>query len=108
MTASSDIRFIDKELENAYNEIPENDPIKKALARAFQNIKDDFQAGEYIPKSDIPESYLKKWGINNLRVYDLPFAWRLMYTITGSSEIGIISIVLEWMNHKDYEHLFGI
>jgi len=50
---------------------------------------------------------LKKYGINNVRVYDLPFAWRLMYTVTGSSEIGIISVILEWMNHKDYEKLFG-
>lgn len=31
-----------------------------------------------------------------------------MYTITGSSEIGIVSIVLDWMTHKDYEKLFGI
>jgi len=30
-----------------------------------------------------------------------------MYTVTGSSEIGIISVILEWMNHKDYEKLFG-
>ncbi len=63
----------------------------------------------YQPKilqSKIPEEYLKKYGINNVRVYDLPFAWRLMYTITGSSEIGIISVILDWMDHKDYERLF--
>ncbi len=107
MTGSSKLKFINKELEKAFIELPENDPIKKALRRAFESIKEDFQAGEYIPKNKIPESYLKKYGINNIRVYDLPFAWRLMYTITGSSEIGIISIVLEWMTHKDYEHLFN-
>lgn len=108
MTASSCLRFIDKELEKAFNELPNEDPVKKSLIRAFQNIKEDFQAGEYIPKKDIPEAYLRKYGINNIRVYDLPFAWRLMYTITGSAEIGIVSIVLDWMTHKDYEKLFGI
>ena len=108
MAESSSVRFIDKELEEAFNELSENDPIKKALIRAIQNIKEDFQAGEYIPKNKIPQAYLEKYGINNVRVYDLPFAWRLMYTITGSSEVGIISVFLDWMDHKDYEKLFGI
>ena len=77
MTIPSKIIFVDEELEKTFNELPDEDPIKKALIRAFQNIKEDFQAGEYIPKKDIPEFYLKKYGINNIRVYDLPFAWRL-------------------------------
>ena len=42
----------------------------------------------------LPEKYLNKYGINNVRVYDLPFAWRLMYTVTGSSEIGILSTLI--------------
>ena len=102
----SKVIFIDDQLERAFNSLLDNDPIKKAIVRAIKNIKEDFQAGEYIPKSKIPEEYLKKYGINNVRVYDLPFAWRLIYTITGSSEIGIISVILDWMDHKDYERLF--
>ena len=74
MTEPSIIKFIDKELEKIFNEMSNEDPIKKALIRAFQEIKKDYQAGEYIPKKDIPESYLKRHGINNIRVYDLPFA----------------------------------
>jgi hypothetical protein len=108
MTAPSKVKFIDEELEKAFNGLADNDPIKKALIRAIQNIREDFQAGEYIPKNKIPEAYLEKYGINNVRVYDLPFAWRLMYTISGSSEIGIISVLLDWMDHKNYEKLFGI
>ena len=106
MTIPSKVKFIDDELERAFNTLPNKDPIKKALIRAIKNIKEDYQAGEYIPKKDIPEAYLKKYGINKVRVYDLPSAWRLIYTITGSSEIGIISVVLDWMDHKDYEKLF--
>lgn len=108
MATSSKVKFIDADLEKAFKSLPDEDPIKKALIRAIQNIQEDFQAGEYIPKKDIPESYLEKYGINNVRVYDLPFAWRLMYTVTGSSEIGIISVLLDWISHKDYEKLFGI
>lgn len=107
MTLPSKVIFVDEELEKAFNSLSENDPIKKALIQAIQDIRANCQAGEYIPKKDIPESYLKKYGINNIRVYDLPFAWRLMYTLTGSSEIGIVSVVLDWMTHKDYEKLFN-
>jgi|SRR3989338_4055497 len=107
MTSPSTVKFIDEELEKAFNSLSDEDPIKKAIIRAIQNIKEDFQAGEYIPKNKVPESYLRKYGINNVRVYDLPFAWRLMYTVTGSSEIGIISVILDWMDHKDYEKLFN-
>jgi len=106
MTTQCKVKFIDDELEKAFNSLSDEDPIKRAVIKAIQNIREDFQSGEYIPKSKIPEAYLKKYGINNVRVYDLPFAWRLMYTVTGSSEIGIISIILGWMNHKDYQKLF--
>jgi len=108
MTIPSSVKFIDLELKKTFDSLSDEDPIEKALVRAIQNIREDYQAGEYIPKSSIPPAYLNKYGINNVRVYDLPFAWRLMYTITGSSEIGIISILLDWMDHKDYEKLFGI
>jgi len=106
MTTPCKVKFIDDELEKAFNTLSDEDPIKKAVIRAIQNVKEDYQSGEYIPKNKVPEAYLKKYGINNVRVYDLPFAWRLMYTVTGSSEIGIISVILDWMNHKDYEKLF--
>lgn len=84
MTIPSKVKFIDDELEKALNSLSNEDPIKKAITKAIQNIREDFQAGEYIPKNKIPESYLRKYSINNVRVYDLPFAWRLMYTVTGS------------------------
>ncbi|MEK6873043.1 MAG: hypothetical protein AABW90_03455 [Nanoarchaeota archaeon] len=57
MTTPSKVIFIDDQLENAFNSLPDSDPIKKALVRAIQNIREDFQAGEYIPKNKIPEEY---------------------------------------------------
>jgi hypothetical protein len=108
MKKPSRVKFRDKELEKAFNSLSNKDPIKKALIRAIKNIKEDCQSGEYIPKSKIPESYLKKYQIDNVRVYDLPSAWRLMYTLTRTADIEIISVLLDWMNHKDYERLFKI
>ena len=106
MNKPSKVIFMNDELEKAFDKLSDKDPIKKALINAINNIKGDYQSGEYIPKSKIPQSYLEKYKIDNVRVYDLPSAWRLMYTITGNSEIGIISILLDWMDHKDYERLF--
>lgn len=108
MNQPSKVIFMNDELENAFNSLSDKDPIKKALINAIRNIKEDYRAGEYIPKSKVPIAYLNKYKIDNIRVYDLPSAWRLMYTITGNSEIEIISILLDWMDHKDYERLFGI
>jgi len=103
----SKVKFIDEELEREFNRMSDKDPTKKAVIKAIQNIREDYRSGEYIPKKKIPKSYLEKYGINNLRVYDLPSAWRLLYSIIND-EIEIISIVLDWMNHKDYEGLFNI
>ncbi|GAI09304.1 unnamed protein product, partial [marine sediment metagenome] len=44
--------------------------------------------------------------INNLFIYDLPSGWRLLYTLTTPNKIEIISVVLAWMNHKEYNKLF--
>ena len=101
----SKVKFIDDKLERAFYRMDDKDPIKKALIRAIENIKEDFRSGEYIPKDKIPESYLEKFGINNLRVYDLPSAWRLLYSVIND-DIEIISIILDWISHKDYERLF--
>ena len=103
----SKVKFIDEELGREFNRMSDKDPTKKAVIKAIQNIREDYRSGEYIPKNKIPKSYLEKYGINNLRVYDLPSAWRLLYSIIND-EIEIISIILDWMNHKDYENLFNI
>jgi len=100
----SKVKFFDDGLERAFNSLDEKDPTKKALVKAFEDIKDDFRSGEYIPKNKIPKS-LEKLGINNLRVYDLPSAWRLLYSVVND-DIEIISIILDWISHKDYDKLF--
>ena len=58
------------------------------------------------PRSLFQKIYIKKYGIDNLWKYDLPKAWRLLYSIVGD-EIRIIAIVIEWLSHKDYEKRFG-
>jgi len=56
-------------------------------------------------KKLIPRRYITKYGINNLYKYDLPNAWRLLYSL-GKEGIEIIAVILEWCPHKEYEKLF--
>jgi hypothetical protein len=72
------------------------------LQRAIDDLKKNPFIGKNIPKNLIPKEYIKKFGIDNLRKYDLPNAWRLVYTLKGN-DIMIFSVILEWMDHKSYE-----
>ncbi len=98
--------FIDESLENAFNSLTENDPTKRALIKAIKDIKEDCYCGRNVKKKLIPKKLIEKHGINNLWIYNLPSAWRLLYSLTNSGEIEVIAVVLDWMNHKDYERLF--
>ena len=103
----SDIKFIDETLEKSFNELSDEDPIKKALIRAMQNIKEDCFCGRNVKKKLIPKEFIAKYNINNLWIYNLPSAWRMFYSITPGEEVEVIAVILDWMNHKDYERLFG-
>ncbi|MAG20092.1 hypothetical protein CL618_01525 [archaeon] len=76
------------------------------LTRAFEDLEENAFSGIQIPKKLIPKEYETKFGkLDNLWKYNLPNAWRLIYTI-GKEEILILSIVLEWLDHKNYERRF--
>jgi len=98
--------FVDNSLESAFNSLDDSDPIKKALIRAIKNIQENPKSGRSVIKRMIPERLIKKYGINNLMIYNLPNAWRMLYSLTTSGEIELVAVILDWMNHKDYERLF--
>ena len=90
----------------------DNDEYKKMLKRAIDELKQNFRAGEMIPKKDIPRIFIKS-GIDNLWVYDLNKEFRLIYTLinmpnneVGIDNIRVISLLLEHNTHKHYERLF--
>ncbi len=63
-------------------------------------------AGVQIPKRLFPKEYIQQYGITNLWKYDLPNAWRLLYTVTAENEVSLISALLDWFNHKEYKKKF--
>ncbi len=107
----SEVIFISDELEKTYNDLSEDDPVKKGIKKAIEKIKEDCQAVENAKKdSQILKFYKDKFeelNVNNIRIYDLPLYYRLIYTLVPNPEkIEIIlSIILDWKPHKDDDKL---
>ena len=50
---------------------------------------------------------ITKNKVTNLWKYDLPDGWRVIYTTTTPNKVEIISVILEWFNHKEYDRRFS-
>ena len=103
MIKPSRVVFISDQLEKDFSELKDEDPIKKGIVRAIKDLRGNSFCGVQIPKRLFPKEYVQNYGINNLWKYDLPNGWRLLYTVTPENEVELISAILEWFSHKDYE-----
>jgi Txe/YoeB family toxin of Txe-Axe toxin-antitoxin module len=83
MIKPSRVVFISDELEDNYNSLPEDDFVKKSIVKAVKDLKYNAFAGIHMPKG-----------------------WRLLYTVTSENEVELISAILEWFDHKEYERRF--
>ena len=106
----SDIVFGNNRLKDSLDKLrnskTEDKKLYEWIVRAFEDLEKDAFSGIQISKKLIPKEYIKKFGkLDNLWKYNLPNAWRLIYTVK-SSQVMIISVVLEWMDHKEYERRF--
>ncbi|MBS3086305.1 hypothetical protein J4422_01240 [Candidatus Pacearchaeota archaeon] len=110
MILPSETRFAEEKIKEAFYKLERGDSSEKELFKfinqAIDNIEKNAFCGIQISKKQIPKEYVKKYGVTNLWKYDLPNAWRLIYTIRGSMAI-VISVLLEWMTHKEYEKIFN-
>ncbi|MFH1306885.1 MAG: hypothetical protein ABIH83_04505 [Candidatus Micrarchaeota archaeon] len=104
------VGFVDQELKDAYEQLKAGRTEDRWLAgninKAIEALKENPMAGVIVPRKLWPKLYIQKYKINNLRKYDLPDGWRLTYTLKGN-EIEIVSVILEWLSHKQYEKRFG-
>jgi Txe/YoeB family toxin of Txe-Axe toxin-antitoxin module len=106
----SDIKFADEKVQKNFEELKnsktEDQKLYKWICRAFEDLEENAFSGIQISKKLIPKVYFEKYNIDNLWKYDLPTGWRLIYSVT-KGQICILSIILEWMSHKDYERRFN-
>ncbi|MBU0627749.1 MAG: hypothetical protein KKC75_01045 [Nanoarchaeota archaeon] len=107
MKLPSKVKFADEKVKKSFLELSKigENKIYSWLVRAFKDIEENAFCGIQIPKRLIPEEYIKRYDVHNLWKYNLPDAWRLIYSIENQ-EILVVSIVLDWMDHKAYEKKF--
>lgn len=110
MRLPSTTRFADEKIKEAFYRLERGDNSEQEIFRlinqALDNIEKNAFCGIQIPKELIPKDYSIKYGVKNLWKYDLPKGWRLIYSIT-KDEIVVISLILEWFDHKEYERRFN-
>lgn len=101
------VQFIDKDIENDFFSLKKSDPkLFKQISRAIQDLKCDKLSGRPAPKWFLKKKF-GKMGYDNIWRYNLPGAWRLLYSIKGG-RIDILIIILDWMPHKKYEKMIGL
>jgi len=105
----SEIIFGDEKLKKEFEELKrvKENKLYEQLVKALNNLQEDAFCGIQIPKNLIPKEYAQRYGpITNLWKYNLPDAWRLIYTVKNNN-VSVLSVLLEWMDHKNYERRFG-
>ncbi len=107
----SEIIFGDNKVKESLNKLllakTEDKRLYEWITRAFEDLELDSFSGIQIPKKLIPKEYEKKFGkLDNLWKYNLPNAWRLIYTVKRD-QVVVLSIILEWLDHKEYEQRFN-
>lgn len=110
MDKNYSVKFIDQSLNESLKKLKTGKTQEKGLyeliVRGIEQLKKDPTNSIIIKKKQIPKIYIQKYKIDNLRLLKLNQEWRLIYTI-ASNEIQIVSIVLDWFNHKEYEKKFN-
>jgi len=76
-----------------------------SIKQKIEFLKENPQYGVHIEKKKISKEYLIKYDVNNLWKMNLSGFWRMIYTIRGNS-VEIVSLVLDLLNHKEYEKKF--
>ncbi|MDP4012939.1 MAG: hypothetical protein Q8R00_05030 [Candidatus Nanoarchaeia archaeon] len=80
--------------------------IFRSIERVKGWLKENPFVGDQVKKEQIPDYYSQKYGATNLWRIELSNYWRLIYAIQ-SNEVEIIDFVLDIMDHKKYNKVFG-
>jgi len=85
---------------------------RKKLQWWIARLKQDIFAGDQIPKARIPTSLATRSGLppsslTNTWRFELPLAYRGVYTVQSAPGVGTMVLVLEILSHKEYDRLFG-
>jgi len=81
----------------------EHQQLLRSIKQKIELIKANPQYGDAMPKSLVKKS---GYPVDNLWVVDLAGYWRMLYTLKGS-QVEILCFILEVIDHKRYDKIFG-
>lgn len=107
---SISVAFISQKIKKEFEDLEkgkfEDKRLFEFISRAINDLKNNSTCGIKVPRKLWPEEYIRNYQITNLWKYDLPNAWRLIYTIK-TEDVEIMNVILEWFDHKGYDKRFG-
>jgi hypothetical protein len=76
------------------------------IDRGIRKLESNQCCGQQVRRRLFPEHYVSKYDVNNLWRLRLDSRRRLIYTLIGD-RVQVSCVVLEVLNHKDYDRRFG-
>jgi len=86
--------------------MPTYEQLLSSINTAIRNIKSNPYYGDLIPRRLISKATINKYGTDKIFRVELVGFWRMLYTLIGS-EARIIAFILEYMDHGEYDRVFG-
>ena len=83
-----------------------NQTLFNSINQKIEFLKNDPQYGTHVSRNKIPKEYVILYNVENIWKINLSGAWRMIYTVRGN-EIEILALILDILDHKDYEKKFG-
>lgn len=103
--------YAHEEFERFVQSLSPDDRIRTIIEDMKLVLKENVYAGSLVSKKQTPQYYIDKYSLNprspNLYVYDNPDFYRTCYTIQNVNGLGACPILLETINHKEYDRKFG-
>ena len=103
--------IVDKKKEKTIKKLlRKNNRVNTAFEKAKIILRNNSEAGQYVPRDQWPKKLKQEYHLKNLYRYDLIRSrpgWRLLYTITPEGKVKILVVVLRIFDHKSYNRLFG-
>ncbi|MBL7160934.1 MAG: hypothetical protein ISS93_03750 [Candidatus Aenigmarchaeota archaeon] len=78
----------------------------KLVGKGITKLVESREAGQKIQKRLWPKYYVQKYGISNLWRLRLDDYWRMIYTLLNG-KIRIVAVILDVIDHKEYNKRFG-
>ncbi|MFH1669287.1 MAG: hypothetical protein ABIA62_05140 [Candidatus Woesearchaeota archaeon] len=84
----------------------EHQTLFNSIKQKVEFLKENPEYGIHVEKRKIPKEYVLDYDATNIWKVNLSGYWRMIYTIRGT-EVDIIAVVLDILDHKAYDKKFG-